>query len=150
HRHHAALRRVRWLVAGDELDARRASHTRERPDRAGERHTVTRSIAANIRGLTLTIALTFLVTSLGVGYWTLVSGDELGSDPFNPRLVAAIRDRPRGVITDGANNELAKSVQTPSGYKRVYADKTLAHVTGYASFQFGASGIEAAYAESLI
>jgi peptidoglycan glycosyltransferase len=111
---------------------------------------VTRSIAANIRGLTLTIALAFLVTSLGVGYWTLVSGEELASDPFNPRLVAAIRDRPRGIITDAANNELAKSVQTSNGYKRVYTDKTLAHVTGYASFQFGASGVEAAYAESLI
>jgi len=111
---------------------------------------VTRSIAANIRGLTLTIALALLVTSLGVGYWTLVSGEELSTEPFNPRLVAAIRDRPRGIITDASNTELAKSVQTSNGYKRVYANKTLAHVTGYASFQFGASGIEAAYAESLI
>ncbi|TME86812.1 MAG: hypothetical protein E6I44_12045 [Chloroflexi bacterium] len=111
---------------------------------------MTRSIAANIRGLTLAIAMTFLVTSVGVGYWTLVAGDELGSDPFNPRLVAAIRDRPRGFIKDSAGNTLAESVQTPDGYKRVYRDKTLAHVTGYASFQFGASGIEAAYAESLV
>src|SRR5258706_11318987 len=111
---------------------------------------MTRSIAANIRGLTLTIALAFLMTSVGVGYWTLVSGEELATDPFNPRLVAAIRDRPRGIITDAANNTLAESVQTNNAYKRVYADKTLAHLTGYASFQFGASGVEAAYAESLI
>src|SRR5206468_3781360 len=111
---------------------------------------MTRSIAANIRGLTLAIAMTFLVTSVGVGYWTLVAGDELGSDPFNPRLVAAIRDRPRGFIKDSAANTLAESVPTPDGYKRVYRDKTLAQVTGYASFQFGASGVEAAYAESLI
>jgi peptidoglycan glycosyltransferase len=111
---------------------------------------VTRSIAANIRGLTLAIALAFLVASVGVGYWTLVSGDELGADPYNPRLVAAIRDRPRGFITDAAGNTLAESVQTADGYKRVYRDKTLAQVTGYASFQFGASGVEAAYAESLI
>ena len=111
---------------------------------------MTRSIAANIRGLTLAIAMTFLVTSVGVGYWTLVSGDELNNDPFNPRLVAAIRDRPRGFIKDAAGNTLAESVQVPDGYKRVYRDKTLAHATGYASFQFGASGVEAAYAESLI
>jgi len=111
---------------------------------------VTRSIAANIRGLTLAIALAFLITSLGVGYWTLVSGEELATDPFNPRLVAAIRDRPRGIITDASGTPLAESVQTNNTYKRVYRDKTLAHVTGYASFQFGASGIEAAYAESLI
>jgi penicillin-binding protein A len=111
---------------------------------------VTNSIAANIRGLTLAIALAFLITSLGVGYWTLVSGEELATDPFNPRLVAAIRDRPRGIITDASGKTLAESAQTNNTYKRVYKDKTLAHVTGYASFQFGASGIEAAYAESLI
>ena len=111
---------------------------------------MTRTIAANIRGLTLAIALAFLVTSLGVGYWTLVAGEELASDPYNPRLVAAIRDRPRGFITDASGVKLAESFQTNNGYKRVYTDKTLAHVTGYASFQFGASGIEAAYAESLI
>ena len=111
---------------------------------------MTRSIAANIRGLTLSIAIAFLITSIGVGYWTLVSGEELNADPFNPRVVAAIRDRPRGFIKDAAGTTLAESAQTNDGYKRVYRDKTLAHVTGYASFQFGASGIEAAYAESLI
>ena len=111
---------------------------------------MTRSIGANIRGLTLTIAIAFLITSLGVGYWTLVSGDELGADPYNPRLVSAIRDRPRGLITDASGTTLAESAQTGSGYKRVYRDPTLAQVTGYASFQLGAAGIEAAYAESLI
>lgn len=111
---------------------------------------MTRSIGANIRALTLVIALAFLVTSVGVGYWTLVAGEELSTDPYNPRLVAAIRDRPRGFITDMAGTKLAESAQVGNAYKRVYADKTLAHVTGYASFQFGASGIEAAYAESLI
>lgn len=111
---------------------------------------MTRSIGANIRSLTLVIALAFLVTSVGVGYWTLVAGDELSTDPYNPRLVAAIRDRPRGFITDVAGTKLAESAQVGNTYKRVYADKSLAHVTGYASFQFGASGIEAAYAESLI
>jgi len=87
---------------------------------------------------------------VGVGYWTLVSGEELSTDPYNPRLVAAIRDRPRGFITDASARTLAESAQVGNTYKRVYSDKTLAHVTGYASFQFGASGIEAAYAESLI
>ncbi len=111
---------------------------------------MSRSIATNIRALTLTIALAFLVTSVGVGYWTLVAGDELSSDPYNPRLVAAIRDRPRGFINDAAGTTLAESAQVGNTYNRVYRDKALAHVTGYASFQFGASGIEAAYAESLI
>ncbi|TMC36855.1 MAG: hypothetical protein E6J24_01540, partial [Chloroflexi bacterium] len=111
---------------------------------------MTRGIAENIRGLSVAIAIAFLVTSAGVGYWTLVASDALASDPFNPRLVAAIRDRPRGKIVDTANNVLAQSVKTQDGWTRKYSDRSLAHVVGFASFKYGASGIEAAYADSLI
>ena len=112
--------------------------------------TPVRSIGSNIRSLTLAIALGFLVTSFGVGYWTLVASEELGSDPFNPRLVSAMRDRPRGQILDSAGGVLAESVRTADGYQRRYADRSLVHVVGYASFKYGASGIEAAYADSLV
>ena len=111
---------------------------------------MTRSVAANIRSLTITIAIAFLITSIGVGYWTMVASEELGSDPFNPRLVSAIRDRPRGQIVDSAGNVLAESVRTADGYQRRYSDRSLAHVVGYASFKYGASGLEAAYADSLV
>lgn len=109
-----------------------------------------RPIAANIRALTLAIAIAFLMTSLGVGYWTLVAAEELNRDPFNPRLLALSIDRPRGRILDAKGVELATSRQTPAGWRRSYADRTLAHVTGYASFKYGASGIEGAYGGSLI
>lgn len=111
---------------------------------------MTRSVTANIRALSITIAIAFLITSIGVGYWTMVASEELGSDPFNPRLVSAIRDRPRGTIVDSAGNVLAESVKTADGYQRRYADRSLAHVVGYASFKYGAAGVEAAYADSLI
>jgi peptidoglycan glycosyltransferase len=111
---------------------------------------VTRSVAANIRSLCITIAVAFLVTSIGVGYWTMVASDQLASDPFNPRLVSAIRDRPRGTIVDSAGNVLAQSVKTADGYQRKYSDRSLAQVVGYASFKYGAAGVEAAYADSLI
>ncbi len=111
---------------------------------------MTRSVAANIRSLTITIAVAFLITSIGVGYWTMVASEELGSDPFNPRLVSAIRDRPRGQIVDSAGNVLAESARTADGYQRRYTERSLAHVVGYASFKYGASGIEAAYADSLV
>jgi peptidoglycan glycosyltransferase len=111
---------------------------------------MTRSIGENIRSVTLVLALGFLISSIGVGYWTLVASDELGSDPFNPRLVSAIRDRPRGTIVDSAGGVLAESVKTPDGYKRVYRDRTLSQVVGYASFKYGTSGVEGAYAESLV
>ena len=90
------------------------------------------------------------MTSLGVGYWTLVAADELSRDPFNPRLLAASIDRPRGRILDAKGGELAVSRQTPDGWRRSYADRSLAHVTGYASFKYGAAGIEGAYGGSLI
>jgi len=111
---------------------------------------MTRPVTANIRSLTITIALAFLLASIGVGYWTMVASEELGSDPFNPRLVSAIRDRPRGRIVDSAGHVLAESVKTADGYQRRYTDRSLAHVVGYASFKYGAAGVEAAYADSLI
>jgi peptidoglycan glycosyltransferase len=80
----------------------------------------------------------------------MVASEQLGSDPFNPRLVSAIRDRPRGTIVDSAGNVLAESVKTADGYQRRYTDRSLAHVVGYASFKYGAAGVEAAYADSLI
>ncbi len=111
---------------------------------------MTPSVAANLRSLTVAIALAFLVTSAGVGYWTLVASSDLSSDPFNPRLVAALRDRPRGRILDSAGGVLAESVRSGDGYQRRYRDRTLAQVVGYASFKYGTAGIEAAYADSLV
>ncbi len=109
-----------------------------------------RPIAANIRALTLLIAVLFLLTSLGVGYWSLVAAAELGADPYNPRLIAAVRDRPRGRIVAADGGELAASARVGDAYQRHYADRTLAQVVGYASFKYGAAGIEGAYQESLI
>lgn len=109
-----------------------------------------RPIAENIRALTLVIAIAFLVTSLGVGYWTLVAAEELSVDPFNPRLLAASIDRPRGRIADTRGGELAVSRQTAGGWRRGYTDRSLAQVTGYASFKYGAAGVEGAYGQTLV
>ena len=109
-----------------------------------------RTIGANIRRLTFVIAIAFLATSIGVGYWSLVAAEELNADPFNPRLIAAVRDRPRGKIVDASGRVLAESVKDGDAYRRRYADRSLAQVVGYASFKYGASGVEAAYQGSLI
>jgi peptidoglycan glycosyltransferase len=109
-----------------------------------------RGIDGNIRRLTLVIAIAFLVTSIGVGYWTLVAAAELNADPFNPRLLAAVRDRPRGKIVDSTGRVLAESAKDADAYRRRYSDRSLAQVVGYASFKYGASGVEGAYQGSLI
>lgn len=111
---------------------------------------MSRTIGTNIRRLTLVIAIAFLVTSIGVGYWSLVAASDLNGDPFNPRLIAAVRDRPRGRIVDASGRELAGSVKVGDAYRRRYSDPSLAQVVGYASFKYGASGVEAAYQDSLI
>ena len=111
---------------------------------------MTTPIAANIRSLTLALAIAFLVTSVGVSYWTILASDQLANDPFNPRLIAASNDRPRGAILDRNGAPLATSEKGATGFVRSYKDQSLAQVVGYASLQFGLSGVEAAYAESLI
>lgn len=111
---------------------------------------MTSPIAANVRSLTLTLALAFLATSIGTGYWTILASDQLANDPFNPRLIRATNDRPRGAIVDRGGAPLATSERTESGFARSYKDRTLAQVVGYVSTKFGLSGVEAAYAESLI
>ena len=109
-----------------------------------------RPISANIRALTLVISVAFLATSVGVGYWTVVAAGDLSADPFNPRLLAALTDRARGSILAADGTPLAQSVRTPDGLRRRYTDRSLAQLIGYASLKYGAAGVEAAYAESLI
>ena len=109
-----------------------------------------RTIPQNIRALTLTISVAFLLASIGVGYWTVVESGPLSLDPYNPRILQAARDRPRGPIVDSQGRVLASSERGADGFVRRYADRTLSQVTGYASFKYGASGAEGAYAESLI
>jgi len=110
-----------------------------------------RPIGANIRALTLVIAIAFLATSVGVSYWTLVASADLSSDAFNPRLLATLLDRPRGRFIAADGTELASSVRLADGsLRRRYADRSLAQVIAYASSKYGAAGLEAAYAESLI
>jgi peptidoglycan glycosyltransferase len=111
---------------------------------------MTSPISTNIRSLTLALALAFLVTSIGTAYWTILASDQLANDPFNPRLIAATNDRPRGAIVDRNGAPIATSVKADVGFTRSYNDRSLTQVVGYASTRFGLSGIEAAYAESLI
>ena len=107
-------------------------------------------ISSNIRALTLTLALAFLVTSIGAAYWTILASDQLANDPFNPRLIAATNGRARGAIVDRNGAPLATSDKSDAGFARSYKEQSLAQVVGYASSRYGLSGVEAAYAESLI
>src|SRR5207245_2232420 len=131
HRHHPSVRGLRRLLARHELDARGPPDARLAgldPHAGRGRSLVTSPIGANIRSLTLTLALAFLVTSIGAAYWTVLASDQLANDPFNPRLIAATNGRPRGAIVDRNGAPIATSEKTDSGFARSYKDRTLAQV----------------------
>ena len=64
-----------------------------------------------------------------------MTAEELNADPFNPRLIAAVRDRPRGKIVDASGRVLARSVKDGESYRRQYADRSLAQVVGHEPFK---------------
>ncbi|MBM4420129.1 MAG: hypothetical protein FJ034_00795, partial [Chloroflexi bacterium] len=107
------------------------------------------SIAANVRALAIAVGVAFLVTSLGVGRWMLFEAPRLARDSFNPRLVAAAADGPRGPILARDGTPLAVTVPAGVVFRREYLEPSLAHVVGYVSAQFGLAGLESAYAGAL-
>src|SRR5919197_773727 len=124
-RHHAPVRRIRRVLARHELDDRRAPAARLRDLEPGARKPMTRSISVNIRALALALAAAFLVSTIGVTYWTVAASDELAKDPFNPRLVALTSNRPRGAIVDRGGVALAVSERSGDRFVRSYKDRSL-------------------------
>lgn len=80
--------------------------------------------------------------------------DELTGHPANNRSIVRDFDRPRGSIVSADGVLLAESVETPEGSRfdrlRTYPEGELfAQVTGFFSFQFGATGVEDEYNDLL-
>ncbi len=105
----------------------------------------------NIRRLAGFLAVAFFLTSVGVAYWQVVAADELARDPYNPRLYAAALSSPRGEIVDRDGVVLARSEPRGDLFRRVYPSGALyAPWLGYATLNYGAAGIEATYAQTLV
>lgn len=99
-------------------------------------------------------AMMVLFVALGVNlvWLQLVRGPTLADHPANRRLLVAQYGIERGPIVVGANDRIARSEPTSGDleYQRVYDQPELyAHVTGYASFIQGRTGIERAFNEQL-
>ena len=100
-----------------------------------------------VRDLALFFLSAFAVLALATGYWNFVSRDSLVSRGDNPRaLILYNRTQSgRGRILDRDGAALAETTGRPGDYTRHYElGEAAAHVTGYASFSYGLSGIEAA------
>src|SRR5262245_10497459 len=93
----------------------------------------------------------YLALAAGLLYWQVVAADELVGDPRlnGYRIDALARQDVRGRILDRNGEPLALSEATPDGRVRRYPYPPAAHVTGYWSRRYGASGLEAVFDRAL-
>ncbi|GAA2033249.1 penicillin-binding protein 2 [Pseudokineococcus marinus] len=101
-----------------------------------------------LRRLSLVVALLFALL-LGSATWVqFVDAGDLRDDPRNSRTLLAELGRDRGPITAATGEVLAESVpaEGPIAYRRTYpgapSAATWAHVTGFYSVVYGATGVE--------
>jgi penicillin-binding protein A len=93
----------------------------------------------------LILSVLFGLIAVGAGYWQVVRASELSRAADNPLVIAAARDVVRGTIVDGSGAILASNRYDANGEPyRVYADRSLAPLIGYASPVYGTAGLERA------
>ena len=110
-----------------------------------------RSIAGNVLRTGTAITLMFAILAVGAGYWQVVEAQRLSTAADNPAVIAIARRALRGPITDRNDRWLARSERDANGEAlREYRDDALSHVLGYASRQYGTTGLERAYNAELI
>ncbi|MEI6136867.1 MAG: penicillin-binding transpeptidase domain-containing protein, partial [Chloroflexota bacterium] len=93
----------------------------------------------------------FVAIALGLGYWQVARPD-LANDPRigGERLNLEATRVERGRLLDRNGTVLADTVLGPAGVIRRYTDPSAVHVLGFNSPRFGAAGIEAAVADTLM
>lgn len=105
-----------------------------------------RGLEGQIRNLGGVLIACFILTALGLGYWSIVRASALTARDDNPRRIEAERRVRRGHILDRHGAPLVVSQAGPLGvWERVYLAPEAAPVVGYYSINHGVSGIERAY-----
>jgi peptidoglycan glycosyltransferase len=99
-------------------------------------------------GIALTVA--FAILAGGAGFWQVFRSEELSTAPDNPAVIAAARNVIRGEIVDRDGTVLAMNKTDANGEPyRLYADRVVAPVVGYASRRYGTAGLERSYSAAL-
>lgn len=94
----------------------------------------------------LLLAFLFGGLALGAGYWQVIESANLSSAGDDAAVIAAARNVLRGEIFDRDGVRLAWNKRDKNGEPyRVYASTALAPVIGYASRQYGTTGLENAW-----
>jgi peptidoglycan glycosyltransferase len=99
------------------------------------------------------MVLCFVVLFLQLNNLQVVKAHQYANSQSNPAVQAANYDQPRGVIQSADGVLLAQSAPAPAGaykYQRVYPLGSLfGQITGYLSYNYGATGVEASYSSYL-
>lgn len=107
-------------------------------------------IGAHLPRLGSALLAGFALLVAAMSWWQVVVAAPLEARPDNPALIAAHRAQPRGTIVDARDSVLAFTTVVDGIARRTYADPASTHLVGYASPQYGTSGIERAWDELLV
>jgi penicillin-binding protein A len=103
-------------------------------------------IGAALGRVALVLAVAFGGLALGAGYWQVIESARLSSAGDDAAVIAAARNVRRGEIFDRDGERLAWNKLDKNGEPyRVYESNALASVIGYASRQYGTTGLENAW-----
>ena len=105
-----------------------------------------------IRQLGVAMLLLFSLLFARLNWVQVFAADQLTADPLNTRRVVRDFGQRRGNIVTADGLVIASSVEIDGRFdrQRRYADGPLySHVTGYFSFEFGATGVERTYNDEL-
>jgi peptidoglycan glycosyltransferase len=109
-----------------------------------------RSVARSISHLGLALTVAFGVLAGGAGYWQVLRSQELSAAPDNPAVIAAAASVVRGEIIDRDGTVLATNKEDANGRSyRVYPDRSVSTVIGYASRRYGSAGLERTFGAAL-
>ena len=110
-----------------------------------------RPIGPSVVRAGIATVLAFALLAAGAGWWQVVDSQRLVTAPDNPAVIAAARRTLRGPIVDRDGRWLARSSRDVNGEaQRTYRDDTISQVVGYASRQFGTTGLERTYNAQLL
>jgi penicillin-binding protein A len=105
-----------------------------------------RPVGGNVARVGIVLGVAFAVLAAGAGYWQVYRGPDLSDAADNPVVIAAQRNVERGTIRDRDGTVLASNKKDANGEPyRVYRDRSMSPVLGYASRLFGTAGLERAY-----
>lgn len=112
-------------------------------------------MARRIRWLGLVMVACFVLLFLQLNNIQVVKAHQYANAPNNPQVIAAKYSQTRGSIISADGVVLAQSVPAPSGgtykYQREYPTGALfGQITGYFSYIYGVSGVEASYDSDLL